>query len=90
MFRVHADVWRNNGAEWMGFGGRRTGHMIIGVWLRVDALGVDDDAVEAWFSANKTTCQELSEEALAEIALWFPVIRVPVNDNKIGALMVRS
>ncbi len=64
--------------------------MKIGVGHRMNALVVDDDAVEAWFYANKTTCQELSEEALAEVALWFPVIGVPVNDNNIGALRIRS
>ena len=51
----------------------------------VDAL-VDDEMVEAWFSIHAHSLDEVSEHALANVALWFPIIGVAANDQSIGVL----
>ena len=51
----------------------------------MDAV-VNDEMVETWFSAHAHSLDEVSEDALAAVALWFPVIGVPANDRSIGVL----
>ena len=46
----------------------------------------DDEMVEAWFLRHRGTIDELSEQALADVAPWFPIIGVAVNDRSIGVL----
>lgn len=56
----------------------------------VNAVVVNDELVEAWFSTHRGALDELSEPALADVALWFPIIGVPANDRTIGMLNVAS
>lgn len=47
---------------------------------------VNDEMVEAWFSRHGGSVDELSEQALADIAPWLPIIAVAANDRSIGVL----
>ena len=51
---------------------------------------VNDEMLEAWFSNHRGSLDELSEQDLTDVALWFPLIGVPANDGLIGALHYRD
>ena len=51
----------------------------------MDAV-VNDEMVETWFSAHARSLDDVSEDALADVALWFPIVGVPANDRSIGVL----
>lgn len=51
----------------------------------VDAV-VNDEMVETWFSTHASSLDEVSEKALADVALWFPIIGITANDRLIGVL----
>ena len=56
---------------------------------RINSAGdaiVSDEMVEAWFSIHALLLDEVSEHALADVALWFPIIGVAANDRSIGVL----
>ena len=46
----------------------------------------DDEMVEAWFLRHRGTMNELSEQALADVAPWFPIIGIAANDRSTGVL----
>lgn len=52
----------------------------------MDAVIVDDEMLEAWFLRHCGALNGLSEQALAEVAPWFPIIGVAANDGLIGTL----
>ncbi len=51
----------------------------------MDAV-VSDEMVEAWFAAHRNALDGASEHALADVALWFPMIGIAANDRSIGIL----
>ena len=51
----------------------------------MDAM-VNDEMVEAWFSDHRDALSGLSEQALADIVPWLPIIGVAANDGSMGAL----
>ena len=54
--------------------------------VAVAPVVTDDEMVEAWFLRHRGTMNELSEQALADVAPWFPIIGVAANDRLIGVL----
>lgn len=50
----------------------------------MNALIVNDAAVETWFHVHRSSCCDWSEDRLAEVTPWFPGIEVAANDNQTG------
>lgn len=55
----------------------------------VDAL-VNDEMVEAWLWKHPGSLDEVSEDDLAAVVMWFPIIGVAVNDRSTGVLIPRD
>lgn len=47
---------------------------------------VSDEMLEAWFAAHANALSDTPEHALADVALWFPMIGIAANDRSIGVL----
>ena len=67
-----------------GYSGRSTVQGAHNCVALVNLPGVTDEMLEVWFQNRRPA--ELGLEAVADVALWFPVIGLIANDRAAGTI----